>query len=74
MNGFVVFERDDAADQFLRSVDAIAEHFRSHLVRSSTEPLFTFRNVTAQDVKRIRELAREVGGHVRESMKYATLG
>ena len=73
MNGFIIFDQDDAADRFAKVLGIADTGLLRRLVRSTRKPLFTFCDFDATEVSRVRRLAENDGGEIRESVKYAAL-
>ena len=71
MNGFVIFDLEESADRFLRHDEIRQIRSRGHFVRSKREPLFTFRDLTANEVNHVRSLAVALGGRVKSSVRYS---
>lgn len=73
MNIFVIFDKYESEESFLRTHEV--EQFRNQgkLVTSSREPIVIFSGITPQEVSQIRNLASNWSGHILESRKYSPL-
>ena len=71
MNGFVIFDRDEAVGRFLQAVkNSGALRQGERIVRSRTMAMVLYRDLTSQEVATFRRLAEHEGGRVEESTKY----
>ncbi len=74
MNGFVIFDRHEAADDFFRAANSLGARVSGKLERSARDPIVLFNNVLEKDVAQMRSLAAQHGGRVQEARRYAGLG
>lgn len=73
MNGFIIFDRADAAADFLREPEIASLRPRGRFVQSSRDPLIIFRGLSSQELSTIHEVAKRLGGRVKGSTSYSPM-
>jgi hypothetical protein len=70
MNGFVIFDRADSLTNFLDALKELPVQPHQRFVKSPQQHLILFREVSADELSIIRDIANRYDGRVIESTKY----
>lgn len=73
MNGFIIFDRDEAVASFLHEPEIESLQLLNRFVQSSRDPLIIFRDLSSRELSTIREVVERLGGRIKESARYSPM-
>lgn len=73
MNGFVIFDRQDAVAKFLREPEVVRLQTPGRFTTSNRDPLIVFRELSRRELSTVRAVADRLGGRIKESTRYEPL-